>query len=88
MTNEQKLDILANRLINLYRENIRARAQLKALEKLIQRKIPKNQQAAWDADLKKLTQLFLQELLEAYERDDPGFAAWIDDRKLNTLDLE
>jgi hypothetical protein len=88
MTNERKLDILAKRLVDLYRENIRARAQLKALETMVHQKVPKNRQPDWNAEMKKLTQKFLQELLEDYEKHDPGFAAWIDDRKLDSVDLE
>lgn len=36
--------------------------------------------------MKKLSQKFLQELFEAYEKRDPGFAAFVDDRKADELD--
>jgi hypothetical protein len=78
---EQKLNALGRHVTALYRGSIRTKAKLKALETLIRHRVPKNEFSAWDAAIKKLTQKFLQELLEAHEKRDPGFAAWIDDRK-------
>ena len=89
MSDQQKLEILGEHVVKMHKEIVRTKAKLKALETMIRRNIPKNKLAAWNAEWKAKAAQFLQEELEIWEKKDPGFAAWIDDRKIEDLtDLE
>jgi hypothetical protein len=85
-SDKRKLEILGKRLSALYRESIPMRAKLQALETALQGRIPENERAAWDKELARLFAQSWQKILEEYERMEPGFAAWIDDRSAADLD--
>ena len=89
MNDQQKLEILAKHVEIMHKEIVKTKARLKALEAMVRRDISKEKLTAWDVERKAMAARFLQEELEAWEKKDPGFAAWIDDRKVEDLtDLE
>jgi len=72
---------ISEALITIRRENIRTLARTKALEAMIRNSLPKEKRVAWHDMLDKQTKFILQKLFESFEKQNPGFAASLDDRQ-------
>jgi hypothetical protein len=85
MTIVQKLNVLAKNIVAVRRESLRTQARLKTLEAMVRCKIPKRNLSAWNVQMEKASAQYHQELLEAWEDQDPFSAAFFDDRNDDEL---
>jgi hypothetical protein len=86
LTTDEKLEKLLDATVGLRRDQLRTMARLKALESMVHSSVSIEEHSKWKSTLDKQTKLILQNLLEAYEKVSPGFAAEIDDRSDEELD--
>jgi hypothetical protein len=80
MSIEQQLKLVADGMITLRRDNLRTLARVKALEAMVREALPKDKQSAWHDQLNREAKHSLQRLLESFEKQNPGYAALLDDR--------
>jgi hypothetical protein len=80
MSDRDRIKTLIDQFLNLRRENCRTLARLKALEAVIAQSVPLDQREAWYDLVDRQTNRCLQDLLEEFEKQSPGFAALFDDR--------
>jgi hypothetical protein len=80
MTDKDRIRLLIDHFLNLRRENCRTLARLKALEAFVAQMMPETKREAWFNALDQQTNRCLQDLLEEFEKQSPGFAALFDDR--------
>lgn len=71
---------VANHLRSLHINLLRSIARTKAMETMIEDSMPEESRKEWREQLDRETKIRLQRLLEVCERQNPGFAASIDDR--------
>jgi hypothetical protein len=83
MTQEEMrlLKNITEALLTCRRENLRTLARLKALEAMVRMAMPEDKQDDWHKRLGEQTKYIHQKLLESFEKDNPEFAATLDDRK-------
>ena len=75
-----RLNTVIDKLLILHRGNCKTLARLKALEAIMIESVPTAERASWYQRLDQQTNRCLQELLEEFEKQSPGFAALLDDR--------
>lgn len=80
MADPDRIQALVDNFVNLRRENCRTLARLKALEAVIAQSVPSAERAAWYERVDRQYERCLQDLLEQFEKQSPGFAALFDDR--------
>ena len=81
MTNEQRFDAIAKALMEIRRDSLRTIARGRALEVMVMESIPAEDKDNWHKRLNDLTKAELQRLFEEFEKQNPGFAALLDDRE-------
>jgi hypothetical protein len=80
MTTEENLVSLSKSLMTIRFEMLRTLARVKALEAMAENSLPKDKRESWHALLDKQTKHILQQLLESFEKRNPGYAALLDMR--------
>jgi hypothetical protein len=69
-------------LYSIRREQLRSRSRIKALEAMVRNSIPKENRSAWHEQLNKEMKFILHQYLVSIEKQNPAFAASLDDREL------
>lgn len=85
MTDTERFKAIADGMLLHRFEALRTLARLKALEAMVSHTVTKNALPKWETDLDKLTHQIFQNLLESFERQNPGYAASLDQRKMDEL---
>ena len=80
MTDSDRIRVIIDNFLKLRRENCRTLARLKALEAVIAQSIPPAEREVWYTRVDRQYERCLQDLLEQFEKQSPGFAALLDDR--------
>jgi len=72
---------ISDNMISLRREILRTLARTKAIESMIESSIPKDKRVLWHNQLDEQTKVIFHRLLVSFEKQNPAYAAQIDDRE-------
>ena len=85
MTDKQALKVVVTRLADLYRNDLKILARLKALETIAAMNVPPEQRELWYKELDEQSNRCLQDLLAEIEDKSGFWAALLDDRMPDEL---
>ena len=85
MTNEERFKAVADAMLVHRFEALRTLAKLQALEAMVRDTVPKGELPKWEVDRDVLTKKAFQKLLVSFEKQNPGYAARLDQREPDEL---
>ena len=72
---------ISDGMIMLRRDILRTLARTKAIESMLESSLPKEKRELWHKQLNDQTKVIFHRLLVSFEKQNPAYAALLDDRK-------
>ena len=85
MTEKERTNKIIDVLLVMRRESCRTMARLKAFESVMAESVPSSERFAWYERIDRQSDRCLQDVLEEFEKRNPGFAALLDNRSPEEL---